>query len=109
MKTNPESLKTVTPGPNDIRLPMSNPDRIEEASRYHIPDQVRNFLDAIKTRRDPVAPVEVGHRTATVCHLGNIAMRLKRKLNWDPLQERLLGDDEASRMLARPMRAPWSL
>jgi predicted dehydrogenase len=109
LKTHPESLKTAPPGADEIRLPMSNPDRIEEASRYHIPDHVRNFLEAIKTRRDPVAPVEVGHRTATVCHLGNIAMRLKRKLNWDPVQERLVGDDEANRMLTRPMRAPWSL
>jgi predicted dehydrogenase len=109
LKTHPESLKSVSPGPNDIRLEMSNPDRNEEASRYHIPDHVRNFLDAIKSRRDPVAPVEVGHRSATVCHLGNIAMRLKQKLRWDPAREAFVGDEEANRMLTRPMRAPWSL
>lgn len=109
LKTNPERLKAMTPGSADIRLPMSNPDRTEEAGRFHIPDHVRNFLDAIKSRRDPVAPVEVGHRSATVCHLGNIAMQLKRKLRWDPDRELFVGDEEANGMLTRPMRLPWRL
>ena len=58
---------------------------------------------------EPIEPVEVGHRTASVCHLGNIAMQLKRKLRWDPQAERFLDDDEANRMLRRPYREPWSL
>jgi len=70
---------------------------------------VRNFLDCVRSRHDPIAPVEVGHRSASVCHLGNLAMLLKRKLHWDPAKEQFVGDDEADRMLSRPMRAPWTL
>jgi hypothetical protein len=109
LRTQPESLKTSPIGPNEIHLAASNPDRTEEANKYHIPDHVRNFLDSIKSRRDPVAPVEIGHRSATVCHLGNIAMQLKRPLRWDPVSEQFVGDPEANRMLARPMRSPWRL
>ena len=109
LKTNPESLKTAVIGPNEIPLPMSNPNRTQESGQYHVPDHVRNFLDSIRSRRDPVAPVEVGHRSATVCHLGNIAMRLKRSLRWDPVREKFLGDKEANGMLSRPMRSPWHL
>ena len=94
--TKPESLKTAELGSNEIRLGDSN-------------DHVRNFLDCVKSRREPVAPVEAGHRSASVCHLGNIAVRLgKRKvLRWDPVQERFTNDDEANAFLTRPMRAPW--
>jgi predicted dehydrogenase len=109
LKTNPESLKTSPITSNEIHLPVSNPNRTQEAGQYHVPDHVRNFLDSIKSRQDPVAPVEVGHRSATVCHLGNIAMRLKRKLRWDPAQEEFADDEEANRMLTRPMRPPWHL
>lgn len=109
LKTSPESLKTSTIGPDEIHLPRSNPSRTEESSRNHIPDHVRNFLDAVKSRQDPVAPVEIGHRSATVCHLGNIAMRLKRKLRWDPAREQFPDDAEANRVLTRPMRSPWHL
>lgn len=76
-----------------------------DASAAH----VRNFLDCVKTRQDPVAAVEIGHRSASVCHLGNVAIRLGRNLKWDPKQERFPGDDEANAMLLRPMRAPWTL
>jgi len=68
---------------------------------------VRNFLDCVKSRKDPVAPVEVGHRSATVCHLGNLAIRLGRNLKWDPVAERFLDDDEANGMLLRPQRESW--
>ena len=109
VKTQPASLATSMIGPDEVHLPASNPGRKEESGKYHIPDHVRNFLDCIKTRRDPVAHVEAGHRTATVCHLGNIAMLLKRKVRWDPVKEEFPGDDEANRMLDRPMREPWKL
>jgi hypothetical protein len=56
-----------------------------------------------------VAPVEHGHRSITICHLGNIAMRLGRDLRWDPESEQIIGDDSASEMLSREMREPWSL
>jgi hypothetical protein len=53
--------------------------------------------------------VEIAHRMTSICHLGNITMRLNRKLKWDPVREQFLGDDEANGMLSRPMRAPWHL
>jgi predicted dehydrogenase len=70
---------------------------------------VRNFLNCLKLRKEPAAPVEAGHRSAAVCHLGNIAMLLGRKLNWDPKNERFINDQEAQRMTAHSMRAPWHL
>jgi hypothetical protein len=104
-----ESLKTSVIGPNEIHLPQSVPGKpttnYSSVGAHH----VRNFLDAVKSRQDPIEPVEVGHRTATLCHLGNIAMKLGRKIQWDPDAEQILGDDEASAMLTRPMREPWTL
>lgn len=70
---------------------------------------VRNFLDCVKSRQDPIAPVEVGHRSASVCHLGNIAIRLGRGFKWDPEKEQVIGDSEAAKMLGRQMRSPWQL
>jgi predicted dehydrogenase len=92
----PESLKTSVIGPNEIHL-------------YKSDDHHRNFLDCIKTNSDTAAPVEVGHRSVSICHLGNIAMILKRKLQWDPENERFVNDDAANQMLSRPMRSPWHL
>jgi len=68
-----------------------------------------DFLASVRTRRDPAAPVEVGHRSATVCHLGVIAMRLGRKVTWDPVAEQFVADPEADRMMDRAMRSPWSV
>jgi hypothetical protein len=53
--------------------------------------------------------VEAAHRSASICHLANIAMRLGRKINWDPAAEKFVNDAEANRMVSRPMRAPWGL
>ncbi|MCS7159050.1 MAG: Gfo/Idh/MocA family oxidoreductase [Gemmatales bacterium] len=72
------------------------------------PGHVRNFLDAVKTRQQPIAPAEVGHRTATICHLNNLAMRLGRKIRWDPMTERA-NDPEVNKHLQPPMRPPWTL
>jgi predicted dehydrogenase len=69
----------------------------------------RDFLNCVKSRRDPYFPVDIGHRVATVCHLANIAIKLGRKLKWDPDREVFPGDDEANAMLSRPMRSPWTL
>ncbi len=107
LHTRPASLKTSVIGPNEIHLPVSNPERTQDSSKFYIPDHARNFLDAVKSRKDPIEPVEIGHRTATLCHLGNIAMRLKRRIRFDPDKEQIPGDDEANRMLDRPLRAPW--
>ena len=106
--SHPASLATSVIGPNEIHLSSdrSKPVMTRYDGFQTICDHVRNFLDAVKLRRDPIEPVEVGHQTATICHLGNIAMLLKRKIRWNPETQQIVGDDEANRMLSRPMRAP---
>jgi len=69
----------------------------------------RNWLDCVKSRALPICDVAIGHRSATVCHLGNIAARTGRKLTWDPVAQAIIGDPEAASMLARPYRAPYHL
>ena len=69
----------------------------------------RNFLDCVKSRKDPYFPAEIGHRCSTVMHIGNMAMEFGRKMHWDPDHERFVGDDTANRMLSRAMREPWSM
>jgi predicted dehydrogenase len=83
--------------------------RTNRISRYAGPSHFRNFLDCVRLRKDPLATAEMGHRSATVCHLGNIAMLLRRKLSWDPKAEKFINDPAADRMTARTMRAPWRL
>jgi predicted dehydrogenase len=68
-----------------------------------------DFLKCVKTRKDPYFPVDIGHRVSTVCHLANIAIKLGRKLKWDPKAERFENDAQADAMLSRPMRSPWKL
>ncbi|MBW3625696.1 MAG: Gfo/Idh/MocA family oxidoreductase [Armatimonadetes bacterium] len=80
-----------------------------ETRLYTARDKHRNFLDGVKTRKECYAPAEVGHRTISIAHLGNIAMKRGKKLNWDPKRERFTNDAEANRMLSRPMRSPWKL
>jgi len=73
------------------------------------PGHMRNFIDCVKSRQEPVAPIEQAHRSITVAHLGNIALRLGRNVKWDPTAEKFIGDEKANEMLSRPMRKPWSL
>jgi predicted dehydrogenase len=68
-----------------------------------------DFLQCVKNRKDPYFPVDIGHRVSTVCHLANIAIKLGRKLKWNPDAEQFVGDDEANKMLDRPRRDPWQL
>lgn len=93
---NPKSLLTSVIAPNEIHLYKSN-------------NHKANFFDCVKSRAETVAPVEVGHRSTTVCILGYIAMLLGRKLKWNPEKERFVNDYEADSMLSRPMRSPWHL
>jgi predicted dehydrogenase len=72
-------------------------------------NHVRNWLDCIKTRAKPVAEVEIGHRSISVCHLGNVARWIGRKLRWDPVQEVFPDDSEANGYLDRPRRKPYEL
>jgi hypothetical protein len=62
-------------------------------------------VDCIRSREQPFAAAEIGHRTASLCHINNIAMKLQRKLKWDPAKEEFVGDDEANKLLAPPMRS----
>jgi predicted dehydrogenase len=70
---------------------------------------VRNFLDCVKSRVKPNADIEEGHRTAVMCHLGNISTRLGRTLRWDAAKEQIIGDAEANQRLMRPYRGQWKL
>jgi predicted dehydrogenase len=84
-------------------VPVSPGDSPLEAS----PDHFGNWFDCIKSRNRPICDVGIGHRSASVCHLGNIAIRLGRRLSWDPVHEVFIGDNEANEMITRPYRAPW--
>jgi predicted dehydrogenase len=83
----------------------------EETHLYtNIQGEQRDFLDCIKSRKDPYFPVDIGHRVATVCHMADIAIKVGRKLKWDPKAEVFVGNDEANKLRqVRPMRKPWSL
>ena len=70
---------------------------------------MQNFIDCVRSRRRPVADVEIGHRVVTACHLGVIAYRTGRKIRWDAKQEKIVGDPEAQRMTSKQYRAPWLL
>jgi len=94
--SDPESLVKTPIGPNGIHLPRSD-------------DHHRNFVDAVRKGTEVICPIDVAVKTDTVAQLANIASRLGRKLQWDPEQEKFTGDDEANRMLSRPMRDPWTL
>ena len=76
-------------------------------ARGQLRDHVRNFLDCIKSREPPVSDLESSHRVATACHLGNLSLRLGRKLRWDAQREEVVGDPEANALLIRPYHAPW--
>lgn len=92
----PKSLLEERIGPNEIHLPVST-------------NHQRDWIDGVKTRGATVANIEVAVRSDTLCHLSDIAVRLGRRLRWDPDQERFIGDDEANRRLKRAMRSPWHL
>ena len=101
MRTSPRSLATSRIGPDEIHL----------ATRSKATTHMGIWLDCIRTgnRRGLNAPVEIGHRSATVCHLANIAMELDRKLQWDPEAEQFVDDDQANRLANRPARSPWRI
>ncbi|MCU0879411.1 MAG: gfo/Idh/MocA family oxidoreductase, partial [Pirellulaceae bacterium] len=76
---------------------------------YKSDNHVQDFLNCIASRDLPAADVEIGHRTATACHLANMAARLGRKIEWDPSAEKVVGDEDAAAMADRPYRGPWKL
>ena len=96
-ETEPRGLVESKIGPGEIHL-------------YESENHFRNFIDCVLSRGPTAAPVEVAHRSITICHLGNIALRLGRdRLRWDPRTEKIIDDAEATAMLNRPYRDPWKL
>ncbi len=80
----------------------------EDVKRVYLSNNhMGNFIDCVKSRKAPICSAETGHRSASLCHLGVIAIRLGRKLNWDPAKEQFVGDAEANSMIARRMRKPY--
>lgn len=98
----------------DRAICKSDPPELAEEAMENRPKKfnehhLRNWLSCIKSREKPVADVETGHRSATVCHLGNIARWTGRKLRWDPVQERFPDDPKANEYLERERRKPYTL
>jgi predicted dehydrogenase len=89
-------ILTSTIGPDEIHL-------------YESKDHHGNWLECVRSRKTPIAPVEIAHRSCSACLLHHIAMKTKRKLYWDPVHERFKNDDEANAMLSRPQRWPYAL
>ncbi len=89
-------IPTSVIGPNEIHLPVT-------------PEHHRNWLDSIRTGAPNAAPAEIGHRACSTCLLHWIAMKTKRRLKWDPVAERFIGDDAANAMLSRPQRAAYAI
>ncbi len=92
--------------PEDIVQHETGPD---EFHVYASTDHRRNWLDCIRSRELPICDVEIGHRSSTVCELGNIGYELRRPLRWDPKNERFVDDDEANSKISRQLREPWTL
>jgi len=78
-----------------------------ETHLYESRSHEGNWLDCVRTRSKPICDAEIGHRTATICHLSGIAERLGRPIKWDPLEEKILDDPAATRWFDRPRRAPY--
>jgi len=102
------SLKDATAlASSDPRIIQSEigPDEIH---LYVSKEQHRNWLDCIRSRQQPIAPVEIGHRACSTCLLHHIAMKANRRLHWDPQLEQFKGDAAANAMLSRPQRPPYT-
>ena len=96
LTADPANILEATIGPDAFHVQPSD-------------NHYRNWIDAIRSRQKPICDVETGHRSATVCELGQIGYDLRRPLNWDPVKERFVNDDDANKLLSRPMRDPWKL
>jgi predicted dehydrogenase len=96
IEAEPKSLLDSKIGPDDVHLIES-------------PRHDQNFVDAVKSRTDPVSNIEDAVRSDVISHLCDVAVRTGRKITWDPKKEAIVGDPEASKMLHRDMRPPWTL
>ena len=97
------------------KLDASDPKIIESvigANEFHLPvskEHHGNWLEAIRDNKEPIAPVEEAHRACSACLLHHIAMKLNRKIYWDPIKEKFKNDDEANKMLSRSQRKPYTI
>lgn len=96
LETTPVTLKDKIIGENEKHV-------------YKSENHYLDFLNAIRKRNKPISDVEVGHRTASVCNIGNIAYELKRPLRWNPVKEKFKDDDEANKLLGRKMLNEWKI
>ena len=96
----------ITSDPAEI---VDQPIKDGEVRLYESKSHHGNWLECIKSRKLPICDAEIGHRSATVCHLGNVAVRTGRKIAWDPVKEEITGDAEAAKMLDKPYCEPWKL
>jgi predicted dehydrogenase len=93
-------------GPEAI---LKSPIRPNEIQLYRSADHIGNFIDCVRSRRPTITPADVAHHSIMIGHLGSIAMKLGRRLTWDPARERFADDAGANRHLSRPMRSPWNV
>lgn len=96
LETTPASLKDKVIGETEKHV-------------YKSENHYKDFLDAMRKRSKPICDVEIGHRTSSVCNLGNIAYELKRPLQWNPKKEQFKNDKEANELLGRSMRPEWGI
>ena len=96
LRTWPEEVGRQPLGPDEVHL-------------YESPGHRQDWINCVRTRQRPICDVAIGASSVTVCHLGNIAYWLGRPLKWNPDKQEIIGDQEASRWLDRPKRAPWHL
>ncbi len=96
LEAEPKTILNTILGPEEIHL-------------YKSANHLQNFIDCVRTRSEPIVPAETGQRAITTGLLAIIAMKLGRKLQWDPVKERFINDPEADRFLSRPMRSPWKI
>ena len=96
IKSDPKSIFEMPLGPKDHPL-------------YQATSQHRNWIECIKSGKQCICPAEVGHRSASICHLANIGYQLRRALRWDPAEQKFIDDEAANKMLERPLREPWKL
>ncbi len=93
---NPKSLLMIKLKPGDLRLLQS-------------PNHYQNFVDAVRLRTTPASPIDSAVQSDFISHLSDIAIRTARKIQWDPVKEVIVGDENLNRLLSRPMRSPWRL
>ncbi|MEW6237581.1 MAG: Gfo/Idh/MocA family oxidoreductase [Candidatus Omnitrophota bacterium] len=98
--------ESISADPKSILESEIKPDEIH---LYNSPNHQQNFIECVQSRKETICPAETAHRSTTICHLSQITMLLKRKTRWNPEIEQFIGDEDANKMISKPMRPPWHL